>query len=380
MAIKHLTLRVRLVATTTVAALVAVGVLVVGVQVLLAHVTRTESINALRDRADAAVTTVRGTPEHPRVLDVPADSLDQNLWIYDARGTRIDGDTPSPGLARAVASSSRVTRESSRVVSGRYRLLALPVRIRGRGPVVAVVVAGVDLTPYESFERRGLWLSLALGALIVVAAGTASWAAATYSLRRVRQMARRADEWREHDLSGRFALGPPREELTELAQTLDRMLDRISRAITTERRLTDEVAHELRTPLTAIRSEAELALLDSDVPDPTRRALVAVVDATEQMNRSISTILAVARSAHADKPHLHHGRRRPGGGEPPRRAETGCDGHLEAGLSTGGHCRTAGCRRGGTDPPGRQRRTPRTDGRHGRSPYGVFTSPPPRRG
>ncbi|NYH91174.1 ATP-binding protein [Actinopolymorpha rutila] len=277
-----------------------VGVLVVGVQVLLAHVTRTESINALRDRADAAVTTVRGTPEHPRVLDVPADSLDQNLWIYDLRGNRIDGHAPSPGLARAVASLSRTSREASQVVSGRYRLLALPARSRGRGPVAAVVVAGVDLAPYESSERRGLWLSLTLGGLIVVAAGTASWAAARYSLRQVRQMARRADDWREHDLSGRFALGPPREELTELAQTLDRMLDRISRAIVTERRLTDEVAHELRTPLTAIRSEAELALLDPNVPDPTRAALLAVVRATEQMNQSISTILTVARSAHAE--------------------------------------------------------------------------------
>ena len=106
-------------------------------------------------------------------------------------------------------------------------------------------------------------LSLGLGLLTVVAAGAAAWAASGYALHAVRRMAHRADEWREHDLTGRFALGTPRDELTELADTLDRMLDRITQAILTERRLTDEVAHELRTPLSVIRTEAQLAQLEA---------------------------------------------------------------------------------------------------------------------
>jgi signal transduction histidine kinase len=296
---KRLSLRGRLVLTTTCATLVTVALLVVGVQVLLAHLTKAESFGALQDRAAAAATTVRGTREDVRVLDVPSDALDQNLWIYDLRGGRVDGSRPRRPLRAAVRALSRSGHERSVVVAGRYRLLARPVRAPGQGQTVAVVVAGVDLTPYESSERRGLWLSLTLGMLVVVAAGVASWTAAGYSLRQVRHMARRADDWREHDLSGRFALGPPRDELTELAQTLDRMLERISRAILAERRLTDEVAHELRTPLTVIRSEAELALARADVPAAARESLAAVVEASERMNDSIRTILAVARSTMA---------------------------------------------------------------------------------
>ncbi len=294
---RPLTLRARLVATTTLAALLAVATLVIGVQLLLARVTRTETLDVVRDRADAAATTVRGTPDHVRVLEVPSNSLDQNLWIYDLDGRRVDGNAPSPRLAPSVTAMSHATQEQSRIVAGRYRLLATPVRAQGRGPVVAVVIAGVDLTPYESSKRRGLWLSLTLGALIVLGAGVASWIAATYSLRQVRRMARRADDWREHDLSGRFQLGPPHDELSELAQTLDRMLDRIAQAILSERRLTDEVAHELRTPLTVIRSEAQLALLEPQLTPSVRQSMAAIVEATERMNRSIATILAVARSA-----------------------------------------------------------------------------------
>ena len=111
---------------------------------------------------------------------------------------------------------------------------------------------------------------------------------------------RRADEWREHDLAGRFELGTPRDELTELADTLDRMLDRIAQVILAERRLTDEVAHELRTPLTVIRSEAQLALSEAGPEAASSASLDAIVTATDRMASSIQTMLAVARSAHTE--------------------------------------------------------------------------------
>jgi two-component system, OmpR family, sensor kinase len=296
----RLTLRARLVVTTTFAALLTVALLVLGGQLLLDHITRSESLSVVQERADAAATTVRGTRGAVRVLDVPSDSLDQNLWIYDLHGSRVDGSRPTPLLAAAVLRLSRTGRPRSRIVAGRYRLFARPVAARGRGPVVAVVVAGVDLAPYESSERRGLWVSVALGVLVVVAAAAASWVAATYSLRQIRRMARRADDWREHDLRGRFALGLPRDEIGELAQTLDRMLDRIAEAILAERRLTDEVAHDLRNPLAVIRSEAQLALLQPETPDTARESLTAIVAATERVDGSIAAILAVARSAHSE--------------------------------------------------------------------------------
>lgn len=300
MALGPATLRARLVVTTAVAALLTVGLLVVGVQVLLARMTRAESLGSLRDRADAAAVTVRGTPSRVRVLDVPSNALDQNLWIFDLQAKRIDGARPSAALAATVYALSQVRRPSARVVAGRYRLFAEPVRSQGRGPLVAVVVAGVDLAPYEASERHGLWLSLALGGLAVTAATAASWVGATYSLRRVREMARHADDWREHDLTRRFAAGPPRDELGELAQTLDRMLDRIAEALLAERRLTDEVAHELRTPLSVIRTEAELAQLGPPLPEPARAAFTGIVRATDRMNDSITTILAAARSEKLD--------------------------------------------------------------------------------
>lgn len=299
--VSRLGLRGRLVAITIVTALLAVTVLVVGLQLLLAHQSSQESLAALRDRADAAAATVRfRSGGVPRVLETPADSLDQNVWIFDTGRHRIDGGDPPRRLRPDVASLATSMKAGERLVGGGYRLLSRPVA-RPDGTPGAVVVAALDLTPYESSERRGLLLSLVLGALAVLGAGAAAWAASGYALAQVRRMARAADDWREHDLSGRFELGAPRDELTELADTLDRMLDRIAQAIVTERRLTDEVAHELRTPLTVIRSEAQLALLQSDADSVPDVALEAIVAATDRMTASIDTMLSLARSTHADE-------------------------------------------------------------------------------
>jgi two-component system, OmpR family, sensor kinase len=288
-------LRRRLVAITVLAAAVAVAVLVIGLQVLLARQANSQSIAALRSRADAAAATVRFGPNETRVLETPAASFDQNIWIFDDSGIRIDGLTPPREVDEEVARLSDSSAERSVDVRGHFRVLARPVLDVHDSTRRAVVVAALDLSPYESAERRTLWASLALELLAIVAARAASWFGSGTALRQVRGMARRANE---HDLSGRFDLGPVRDELSELAATLDRMLDRITQAILAERRLTDEVAHELRTPLAVIRAEAQLAQLQHtpDGAGESDGSLTFIVAAVDRMNASIDTMLVVARS------------------------------------------------------------------------------------
>ena len=295
-----LSLRARVVTTTALTTLAAATVLVVGVQLLLGRQSTADSLDVLHGRVDAAASTIRFPSTGVRVLETPSAVLDQDIWIFDRAGHRIDGSAPTRAVRRTVARLSTVSVDTTVVTREHLRFLARPVLAPATGRPGAVVVAALDLTPYERSESRNLWLSVALAALSVVAAGVAAWFGTGASLRQVRRMARRADAWREHDLSGRFALGPPHDELTELAHTLDRMLDRIGQAFLAERRLTDEVAHELRTPLAVIRTEAQLALSRVEEDDVTAESLRAVVEATDRMADSIRTMLAVARAAHGE--------------------------------------------------------------------------------
>jgi len=117
------------------------------------------------------------------------------------------------------------------------------------------------------------------------------------ALRPVTQMAERAAEWSEHDLTHRFALGPPTNELAALGETLDHLLDRVASAIRSEQRLTSELAHELRTPLTAIQGSADLAVLRGVADDAVREDLHQISASAREMSGVITTLLDIARDA-----------------------------------------------------------------------------------
>jgi signal transduction histidine kinase len=286
-----------------VAALTA-GLLVLGVQVLLARANDDTARTRLADRAAAVAATIRSTPKGITVLESSSALVEQNSWIFDTNGRLLAG--------RLSGSDDRVSEEvrelgtsaaERRVTEDDLALLARPV-IRD-GARVATVVVTEDLQPYEDSQVHSLWLSIALAVLSIVLATVAAWLAARRSLRRVRTMADTADEWREHDLAARFDLGPGGDEISHLGRTLDRMLDRIAEALWSERRLTGEIAHELRTPLSVVMAEADLG---RQTADPSQRDAFDVIrEAALQMRSAIDTILTAARAHAEQKPQYRLG-------------------------------------------------------------------------
>jgi signal transduction histidine kinase len=110
-------------------------------------------------------------------------------------------------------------------------------------------------------------------------------------------MTAHAEDWGARDLDRRFDLGPPRDELTGLAYTLDGLLGRIAASRRHEQRFASEVAHELRTPIAGLRGRAELALgaQGDGAAEEQAEALRAVVADAARLDQAIDTLLAVAR-------------------------------------------------------------------------------------
>jgi signal transduction histidine kinase len=287
---------VRLAVTSLLVALVTSGLLVLGVQLLLARANEATVRTRLDDRATAVAAGVRTTPQGIEVLGSGSALVEQGSWVFDTDGTlragRLSGSDDR--VSEEVRELGRVTTES-RVTEDDVTFLVRPV-VRN-GLRVATVVVSEDLQPYEDSQVHSLWLGCALAATSVVLATVAAWMAARRSLRRVQTMADTADEWREHDQGARFDLGPGGDEISHLGRTLDRMLDRIADALSAERRLTDEIAHELRNPLSVVLAEADLGRNDAD-PEQ-RESFEAIRAAAIQMRSAIDTILTAAR-AHAD--------------------------------------------------------------------------------
>ncbi|MDX2611063.1 sensor histidine kinase [Streptomyces stelliscabiei] len=277
--------RKRVVALTVLIATAVVAILVVVSHVLLSRVTDADAHDLARTRAEAVAANV--TAEGGRIVltENGSEALDEVAWMY-ADGRLIDGNVP-PSLVGRVEELADSGRSQTASV-GDYLLYARKVPMDGHH---VMVIARVDLTPYETSEQRSLTLSLILGGLTILLAGGVAHLVVRRALRVVHEMAALADDWGQHEPGRRFNLGVPRDEFGELGQTLDRLLERVDNALADERRLTDEIAHELRTPLTVLRAEAQLAQLSGEPVPPE-----AVLSEVDRLDTAITTILRAARA------------------------------------------------------------------------------------
>jgi two-component system OmpR family sensor kinase len=291
---RRLGLRSRVVVGSVLVLAFGITAIGVAINVLLTNRLTADAAGVLRARAEAQAGAVVDVDGRAVVRDTDADAaLDRETWVFAADGTEVtrpattaDADAAARGLT---ATGTRATRD----VGGGVRLLAVPIR-NAAGRRYATVVVGLSLEPYEQSERSARLGTLILGLFVVLAGALIAWRSVGAGLRPVAEMARVAEDYGAHDLSARFGLGPPRDELTALAATLDGLLGRLEASLQHEQRLSAEIAHELRTPLSGVRAEAELALL-TDEPEAVRDALGSVIDGADRMTRVIDALLRASR-------------------------------------------------------------------------------------
>lgn len=294
----RLTLRGRV--TVASVLVLALGIAALGVlfNVLLAHRLHADESAVLRSRAAAERATLDFSGGGLRTIEAPRDeALDRSAWIIAGGRVIEQPAVASAAETRAVSELANVARASERTV-GSVRLRAVPVRAPA-GDRRGTVVVGVSTIPYEHTREIALVGTAILGLLLLLGTALAVRLALRSALNPIAEMTQRAADWSEHDLHRRFALGPPRDELTTLAATFDGLLRRIEAVLRHEQRFSAELAHELRTPLTGLRGEAELALLRSDLDDESRAAFERVLESSSRMQTVIETLLASARSEEA---------------------------------------------------------------------------------
>ncbi|MBN1322167.1 MAG: HAMP domain-containing histidine kinase [Thermoleophilia bacterium] len=180
-----------------------------------------------------------------------------------------------------------------------YRVVGTPVLLAGR-QVGAVEIAG-SLAGINDTLRRLLLLLAIGGALGCLVVGLGSWFLVGRALDPVRRITRTAAAISHEDLSRRIGYDGPRDEIGELALTMDAMLDRLQSAFATQEQFISDASHELRTPLTIIKGH--LQVLDrQESPDPAfvKQEHALVLDELDRMNRLVADLLTLARATRVD--------------------------------------------------------------------------------
>lgn len=96
--------------------------------------------------------------------------------------------------------------------------------------------------------------------------GVTSWILVGLALRPVGRMRATADRLRHGRSSELLPVGPARDELSDLASTLNELVAGLRESADRERQLVADASHELRTPLAALRTRLELAERVRDDP------------------------------------------------------------------------------------------------------------------
>jgi signal transduction histidine kinase len=143
---------------------------------------------------------------------------------------------------------------------------------------------------------------VALGLVGVVALGF-GWLMAERALRPVHEItatARRvaAAAADQRGLRERIALGGPRDEIKELADTFDEMLERLHQSFNGQRQFVANAAHEMRTPLALNRTLIEVTVTRPDVSADARGLGEALLSVNARHERLIDGLLTLAVSEH----------------------------------------------------------------------------------
>jgi two-component system OmpR family sensor kinase len=176
------------------------------------------------------------------------------------------------GVGLDAATTGRVARGTEAGATGRVAEAALPLRFGSRRAETSYVVvfsAPLEDVSTVSFVRKRVLVAALVAVLVALLAG---YLAARAFSRRVRRMEESARRVAQGDFTARFEAGS-RDELGQLARTLDAMQRQLAELETARRRFIATASHELRTPIFSLGGFLEL-LEDEELDEETRAAFL----------------------------------------------------------------------------------------------------------
>ena len=292
----------------------AVAVLAVGVALAVSAVLL---VGLVRSRLDTAATTAATLRARDVAALAEAGALPATLALPGEESAFVQVVDESGAVIASTGNIEGEPAVSTAKPSGTTLLvLTIPIDPLDQADAMRVIALNTTtdagmVTVYtgESLENAddttaAVITVLAIGLpLLVVIVAAVTWWAVGRTLRPVRRITRTMADITASDLHRRVPVPETRDEIGELAVTVNETLARLDSSVEQQRRFVADASHELRGPLAALRADLEIS-----VTHPERTAWHDVARDTlsdvERLQHLTEDLLLLARlDSHQQRPH-----------------------------------------------------------------------------
>jgi signal transduction histidine kinase len=174
-----------------------------------------------------------------------------------------------------------------------YRLIDFPL---DNSPIPQLILqVAVPLTFLENQIKSRRYFLEVLIPLVILVATLGGFFLSTRALRPVTEIIRKANEIQAHKLTERLPVPAAKDEIYNLAHTLNQMLSRIQKSFDSQERFVADASHQLLTPLAIMKGELETHL--KEIADPSfKLILISLHQEVDQLISLAKNMLMLARA------------------------------------------------------------------------------------
>ena len=161
---------------------------------------------------------------------------------------------------------------------------------------IVVVTAAEDVEGRKNLNSllKILLASLLVGIIFVLICG---YFFSRSLLRPIKKISEDAAEISAQSLTRRIKTGSFKDEWYQLADTLNRLLDRLQESFELQRRFIANASHELSTPLTAISSQLQVTLQRDRDAASYKQVMQSIYQDVQHMSKLTQTLLEFAKAS-----------------------------------------------------------------------------------
>ena len=195
----------------------------------------------------------------------------------------------------ALAAPSRKEFSQTVRLPGNTTLLIAALNYQTPDGARYLIEVGAPLDPVSTMlDHLFLQLALGLPIAVVIAIG-GGYLLVGRALAPVDQIAQKAEQITQHNLSERLPVAKTADELERLSISLNHMIGRLENAFLNSKRFVADASHELRTPLTVVRAELESMASNRGLAPEFRETIGSVLEEVERLARIVEQLFALSR-------------------------------------------------------------------------------------